>query len=123
MNKDVYFYLKHLQQRERLISRKVDSCCIIPLIKVYATSQVVRIEVFDLYLGHKTILVGKHMLNRRVMSRGFTVNGVILMRMNKLHKNDILCLGTEFLRHAFLSPKIHVVFPVIRVSLKFPAIY
>ena len=41
------------------------------------------------------------MLNRRVMFRSFTVDGVIQLRMNKVHKNDILCLGTECLRHAF----------------------
>ena len=74
-----------------------------PLVKFYATNQLVRIEVFDLYLKNETFRSGKNMLNMRVMSNSFTITGVILLKMNK---RDIVCLGIEFSRHAFLSPKI-----------------
>ena len=40
------------------------------------------------------------------MSNSFTITGVILLKMNKSLKRDILGLGIEFSRHAFLSPKI-----------------
>ena len=40
------------------------------------------------------------------MSNSFTITGVILLKMNKSHKHDILCLGMDFSRLAFLSQKI-----------------